>query len=61
MFQKKVILPGILLVASLVLLVLNLTTPEGEINILGAISNILLILGMALVIIDNRKKSNNRS
>lgn len=61
MFQKKVILPGILLVASLVLLVLNLTTPEGKINILGAISNILLILGMALVIIDNRKKPNNRS
>jgi|GEM_PF-6531290 hypothetical protein len=61
MFQKKVILPGILLVASLVLLVLNLTTPEGKINILGAISNILLILGMVLVIIDNRKKPNNRS
>ncbi len=61
MFQKKVILPGILLVASLVLLVLNLTSPDGEINILGVISNVLLILAMVLVIIDNRKKPNNRS
>ncbi len=60
MFEKKVILPVILIVAGLVLLVLNLT-PKGEINIYGAVSNVLLILGMVLVIIDNRKKPNNRS
>ena len=57
MFEKKAVLPVVLLIVSLVLLVLNLTSPEAEINILGVISNVLLILAMVLVIIDNRKKS----
>jgi len=58
MFGKKAVLPFVLIIASLVLLVLNLTGPKGEKNIYGAISNVLLILAMVLVIIGNRKKSN---
>ena len=58
MFGKRAILPFILLVASVVLLVLNLlelNKEEGSGSIYGPISNFLLIIAMITVIIGNRK------
>jgi hypothetical protein len=53
MYGKKGWLPGILILASLVLLILNILK-DG--SIYGIISNILLIIAMVLVLIANKKK-----
>ena len=53
MFGKKGLLPGLLIIASLILLFLNIVN-DG--SIYGILSNILLIIAMVLVLIDNKKK-----
>ena len=53
MFGKKGLLPGLLIIASLVLLFLNILN-DG--SIYGIISNLLLIIAMVFVLIGNKKK-----
>ena len=53
MFGKKGILPGILILFSLVALILNIL---GEGSIFGMLSSILLIIAMVFVLIGNKKK-----
>ena len=53
MFGKKGLLPGLLVIASLVLLFLNILN-DG--SIYGIISNLLLIIAMVFVLIGNKKK-----
>lgn len=63
MFGKRAILPLILIIASIVLLVFNiieLNRDEGAGSIYGPVSNILLIIGMVMVIIGNRKSSGEK-
>ena len=58
MFGKKAIAPLMVIVISLVLFVINLIElKNGNGEIWGMVSNILLIIAMALVIIGNKKKS----
>ena len=58
MFGKKAIAPLVVMVISLVLFVINLIElKNGNGGIWGMVSNILLIIAMALVIIGNKKKS----
>nr|WP_288978417.1 hypothetical protein [uncultured Allomuricauda sp.] len=58
MFGKKAIAPLVVIVISLVLFVINLIeVKNGNGEIWGMVSNILLIIAMALVIIGNKKKS----
>lgn len=58
MFGKKAIAPLVVIVISLVLFVINLIElKNGNGEIWGMVSNILLIIAMALVIIGNKKKS----
>tara|TARA_B100000749_G_scaffold247555_1_gene211042 strand:+ start:158 stop:376 length:219 start_codon:yes stop_codon:yes gene_type:complete len=60
MFGKKAIAPLVVIVISLVLFVINLIeVKNGNGEIWGMVSNILLIIAMALVIIGNKKKSKN--
>ena len=63
MFGKKAILPFILIIASIVLLILNiieLNKNNSSGNIYGPISNVLLILAMIFVIIGNRRSSQGK-
>ena len=58
MFGKKAIAPLMVIVISLVLFVINLIElKNGNGEIWGMVSNILLIIAMALVMIGNKKKS----
>ncbi|MBW8242614.1 hypothetical protein K1F50_07360 [Muricauda oceani] len=58
MFGKKAIAPLVVMVISLVLFVINLIElKNGNGGIWGMVSNILLIIAMALVITGNKKKS----
>lgn len=58
MFGKKAIAPLVVIVISLVLFVINLIElKNGNGEIWGMVSNILLIIAMALVLIGNKKKS----
>ncbi|MBW8198953.1 hypothetical protein [Flagellimonas abyssi] len=58
MFGKKAIAPLVVIVISLVLFVINLIElKNGNGEIWGMVSNILLIIAMALVMIGNKKKS----
>ena len=58
MFGKKAIAPLVVIVISLVLFVINLIeVKNGNGEIWGMVSNILLIIAMALVMIGNKKKS----
>tara|TARA_B100000378_G_scaffold271138_1_gene261278 strand:- start:868 stop:1086 length:219 start_codon:yes stop_codon:yes gene_type:complete len=60
MFGKKAIAPLMVIVISLVLFVINLIElKNGNGEIWGMVSNILLIIAMALVMIGNKKKSKN--
>ncbi len=60
MFGKKAIAPLVVIVISLVLFVINLIElKNGNGEIWGMVSNILLIIAMALVMIGNKKKSKN--
>ena len=60
MFGKKAIAPLVVIVISLVLFVINLIeVKNGNGEIWGMVSNILLIIAMALVMIGNKKKSKN--
>jgi len=63
MFGKRAILPLMLIIASIVLLALNiieLNKDEGSGGIYGPISNILIIIGMVAVLIGNRKSSREK-
>jgi hypothetical protein len=60
MIGKRAILPFVLLVASIILLVLNISELNREDDsgsIYGPISNVLIIIAMILVIVGNRKSS----
>lgn len=60
MFGKKAIAPLVVIVISPVLFVINLIElKNGNGEVWGMVSNILLIIAMALVMIGNKKKSKN--